>query len=193
MRLQINLASRPYEDVRQFYVRWVPLLVVALVITGALAGQALFRLRDHRELKTQISDTQKHIQELDAQRAKAEAILNSPANASTTTESKFLNELIARKAFSWTQVMSDLEKILPPSVKVVNIQPKLDQDGKLEFNLSVQSSNRDQAIELVRRLETSPQFVSASVKSERENPGTNSIEFEISSLYSPKPPSGGQK
>ena len=36
MRLDINLATQPYEDARQFWLRWGTALAVAVIVTLAL-------------------------------------------------------------------------------------------------------------------------------------------------------------
>ena len=49
--------------------------------------------------------------------------LNRPENRNTRDESQFLNELIERKSFSWTRVLENLEKVMPPRVHLVSISP----------------------------------------------------------------------
>src|SRR5215470_7211434 len=125
MRLDINLASQPYEDARQFWVRWgsavtgvglLTLFLLTLTITGWLNAR-----RDH----SAISQKKTAIAERDTRRAEAEAFLNRPENRSTRDESQFLNDLIERKAFSWTRVLESLEKVMPPRVHLVTISPGL--------------------------------------------------------------------
>lgn len=99
----------------------------------------------------------------DQDRANAEAFLNRPENRTTRDESQFLNEVIERKAFSWTRVLESLEKVMPPRVHVVAIDPSLDDDNLLELKMRVAGDSRERAIELARRMEESRRFAQTSI------------------------------
>ena len=71
---------------------------------------------------------------------------------------QFLNALFARKSFSWTAVMMDLESVLPTGVQVTSIEPAITKEGEVNIRLRV-SGDRDRAVQLVRNLETSQRFV----------------------------------
>jgi type IV pilus assembly protein PilN len=187
MRLNINLASRPYEDARRFYMQWIPLLVVLAAIAITLCAYAYRRFGDSRQIERQLAEQRQQVTQLDKERSEAESILNRPENSGTRDQAQFLNAIFARKAFSWTSVLADLEKIMPPRVQVVSIKPDLNADGQLQFMLSVTSDKRDDAIELVRRMETSPRFrepqmVSENAKSDSKE---NKLKVEIVSEYVP--------
>src|ERR1035441_2763620 len=83
MRLDINLATRPYEDAREFWTRWglgVGLLGLLTVLLLALAVQGWIHAgRDRHE----IAQLQAQIAERDNERAKAQAYLDMAVNRST--------------------------------------------------------------------------------------------------------------
>jgi type IV pilus assembly protein PilN len=187
MRLNINLASRPYEDARRFYMQWLPLLIVLAVIAITICTYAYRRYDDSRKIENLLAEKRQQVTQLDKERTEAEATLNRPENSGTRDQAQFLNALFARKAFSWTNVLTDLEKIMPPGVQVVSIKPELNADGQLQFTLSVTSEKRDDAIELVRRMETSPRFREPQMMSERAStdPKENKLKVEIVSEYAP--------
>lgn len=188
MRLDINLASQPYGDVQRFFFRWrVGLLLLAVLTVGLLfaAGTAFrsWRTTEERELylRQQIADRE-------GQKLAVEAFLNRPENRQTRNRSQFLNALFARKAFSWTEVFSDMETLVPARLHVVSITPKIDENNELELDLKVAGSSRDSAIELVRRLEQSPHFSAPRIKSEATSQASNqppSVEFDIAAIYVP--------
>jgi Tfp pilus assembly protein PilN len=132
------------------------------------------------------------IAEIDRERAAAEAILNRPENRDVRDKSRFLNALIVRKAFSWTQVFSDLEKIVPSRVRIVSIHPDVNTQDQLEIHLEAIGDSRDKAIELVRRMEESPTFRQAEVRTERNESTTTAgasvggVEFIIVAQYIPQ-------
>jgi type IV pilus assembly protein PilN len=190
MRLDINLASQPYEDARQFWTRWgaavgaaalLTLILLAMTITGWLNAR-----RDHiamAERRVQIADR-------DRVRANAEEILNRPENRNTRDTSQFLNQLIERKSFSWTLVLENLEKVMPPRVHLVSIQPTLDEDNLLALKMTVAGDSRDRAIELPRRMEGSGRFAQTSIVSEHYLQSTtngDTEQFDIAAIYIPEP------
>jgi len=137
MRLDINLASQPYEDARQFWMRWgtavgalglLTLILMTMVITGFINAR-----RDRQA----ISEKRALIAQRDQLRTQAQQFLNRPENRTTRDDSQFLNQLIERKAFSWTKVLESLERVMPPRVHVVSISPELDEDNQLALKMVV--------------------------------------------------------
>jgi Tfp pilus assembly protein PilN len=189
MRLDINLASQPYEDARQFWTRWgtgvgalalLTLILLAMDISGYLnARRDRAAIREKRALIAQRDDI----------RANAEAYLNRPENRTTRDESQFLNDLIERKAFSWTRVLESLEKVMPPRVHLVSISPQLDEDNQLSLKMTVAGDSRDRAVELARRMEESRRFAQTRITSERfgQSPTGDNELVEITALYIPEP------
>jgi type IV pilus assembly protein PilN len=188
MRLDINLASQPYEDARQFWMRWgtavgavgvLTIFLLTLTITGWFSSR-----RDHRAM----AEKRALIAERDQKRAEAEKTLNLPQNRSTRDTSQFLNELIERKAFSWTQVLENLEKMMPPRVHLVSISPELNDDNELMLKMSVAGNSRDRALELARHMEESRQFAQTNITGETDNlQGNNgdTEKFDMISVYIP--------
>ena len=152
MRFDINLATQPYEDTRRFYLLWTSLLVAMLILTAGLISLCVVNWRNTQDMAKKIHEMRRRIDDLDQKRAQAEAILNRPENRDVREQSRFLNQLIARKAFSWTQVFADLEKIMPPRLQVTAIKPDI-KDDQLQLELQVQGDTAEPALELVRRME----------------------------------------
>lgn len=187
MRTRINLATQPYEDARLFYLQWGGLLLALLVIAAALLALVAKTHRASRDIARRVEQERRQIAEIDRERAAAEAILNRPENRDVRDKSRFLNALIARKAFSWTQVFSDLEKIVPPRVRIVSIRPDVNSSNQLEIHLEAIGDSREKAIELVRRMEEAPTFREAQVRVERPESGANAgVEFSIVAQYIPQ-------
>jgi type IV pilus assembly protein PilN len=191
MRIAINLATQPYEDARQFWFRW----------GGAVAGLGLLTLvlvyitatgwANARKDRHVMDQYRQQIAERDKEKADAQALMNLPQNSSTRDRSQFLNDLFYRKAFSWTQVFEDLEKVMPPGLHVVSIHPEVSLTNDLQLKLLVAGASRDRALELVRKMEGSQRFQLTQIESETSEVGTGSaagdtIQFNVSTLYVPE-------
>ena len=188
MRIDINLASRPYEDARQFWMRWgtavgavglLTLILLALCVTGWITAR-----RDRLAMAQQRS----MISDRDKVRADAERVLNLPENRTTRDESQFLNQLIERKAFSWTRVLENLEKVMPPRVHVVSISPQLNEDNELALKMTVAGDSRDRAIELARRMEESRRFAQTQIirEASMQSQTGDTEQVELSAIYIPE-------
>jgi type IV pilus assembly protein PilN len=189
MRLDINLASRPYEDARQFWMRWGTAVGAVALLTLVLLALDVTGWMNARRDRAAIAEKRAMIGDRDQMRANAERILNLPQNRSTRDQSQFLNELIERKAFSWTRVLENLEKVMPPRVHLMSINPQLDEDNQLGLKMTVAGASRDRAIELARRMEDSRRFAQTNIvseHSERSNTG-DTEEFDIVAIYVPEP------
>ena len=161
------------------------LAAVTLVLGySALAGWAA--AAKDRDL---IRQCQQQIASRDKERQNAVALLNLPGNSAIRDRSQFLNDLFERKAFSWTRVFEDLERVMPARLHVVSIQPEMSPDHQLELKLVVAGESRDRAIELVRNMEDSRRFQQTQIVQEnfavQQTPGDN-VQFEISALYVPE-------
>ncbi|HZQ68842.1 MAG TPA: hypothetical protein VFA68_10025 [Terriglobales bacterium] len=191
MRLDINLATHPYEDQRRFWLRWGSALAFLGLVTLVLLYAVISGWLTARSTRSLIRQAQQQIAERDQEKVKAEATLNRPENRSTRDQSQFLNDLFQRKAFSWTRVFEDMEKVMPGRLHLVSIRPEMDESNQLQLKIVVGGDSRDKAIELVHKMETSERFRQTYI--ERENAqsgqsGGDAVQFEIISQYVPQAP-----
>ncbi len=190
MRLNINLASQPYQDLGRFMRRWVPTLAIFLIASLLFIGWTWRQFQSGRGISKQIAQTREQIQEFDRQREVATKMLNDPANKDTTESSRFINTMIAKKSFSWTRVFMQMEQIMPDRLHIMSMTPELSPTNQLSLSIRVAGDSREQAIELVRRLEKSQSFKSAVLRSEimlppdPAKPG-DTVMFEINAIYVP--------
>ena len=184
MKLDINLASQPYEDARQFLAQWGTALALVTLLTLGLAGYAVNTWMGTRGARGEIEQLQEGIAKLDGEHQEAVAVLNRTEHAELRRRATFTNGLIARRTFSWTQVFAALEKIMPVQVHVISLEPAVVEGNQIELHIRVAGRSRDQALELVRRLEASERFRLPELRAEQSRPDTeNPIQFDIVALY----------
>jgi type IV pilus assembly protein PilN len=190
MRVDINLASQPYEDARQFWLRWggglvalgiLTLLLFVMTVNGWIAARKDRQLIRQYEAQSAARDKEK---------ADALALLNLPQNSTTRDRSQFLNDLFQRKAFSWTKAFEDLEQVMPPRLHVVSIHPELAPDNELEIKLIVAGDSREHALDLVSKMEDSKHFHETYIEEENtipaNGPSGDTVQFHITALYVPE-------
>ncbi len=188
MRLDINLASQPYEDARQFWLRWGTALAAAATLTLALLAITVSGWFAARRDHAKISDLRAQIAQRDRRRQQAQEFLNRPENRSTRDQSQLLNELIESKSFSWTRVLEDLEKVMPSRVHLVSIHPELDEANQLKLKMAVAGDSRDRALELERRMEDSRRFSQTYIETEHfvTSSTGDTVEVTIVATYVPE-------
>jgi hypothetical protein len=187
MRLDINLATTPYEDAREFWVRWGTGVGVLAVLTLVLLAFAVEGWTKAGRDRHDIARIQSQIEERDQERSKAQGFLDMGANRSTRDQSQFLNGLIQRKAFSWTRVFEDMELVMPTNLHVVSLQPKLNDQNQMELEIRVVGENRSAAVELVHRMERSKHFQGAQLEQEAQSGEGSAVIASVDAIYVPDP------
>lgn len=198
MRISVNLATRPFVELRPLFAR-LRLAMLALVLLAIGLGFALHSLNaEAKAAQAQMDDLKTRTLQFQQERQRNEARMHQPQNMAVLERSQFLNAVFAQKSFSWTAVMMDLEKVLPAGVQVTSIEPSISKEGEVNIRLRI-SGDRDKSVQLMRNLETSQRFVaprlageSAQAQESGRTPGATQtmpggVEFEILSRYNPLP------
>jgi type IV pilus assembly protein PilN len=201
MRITINLATRPFIELRPVYQRLRIWMAALLLLAIPLWYLARIEQRKADVATARVRSMQASVQRLQRQQQSYQALMRQPQNAAVLTQSDFLNDLFRRKAFSWTATMSDLETVLPAGVQVMSIDPQVTPDGHVTIHMRV-SGARERAIELVKNLEGSKHFASPRLAGESlatANTGNqqatpvnapSDVNFDILADYRPLPIEG---
>ena len=80
MRIDINLATQPYEDSRRFWTYWGSVLGVLVLITLVLAYLAIAGFIQATHERAKIAGLQREIAAYDQEKAAAQTMLSLPEN-----------------------------------------------------------------------------------------------------------------
>ena len=189
MRLNINLASQKYEDVRQFYVRWSVAIGLSALLMLVLIGLAWRNFSNSSESGQRIKQLQAEIDGLQKQRAAAEAISNLPENHDVTEQKNYWNRQINRRQLSWTQLFNDLQRIMPARAFLSSVHPEVTPDNRLKLTLVVMGDTHENGLELQKKMEKSERFRSPQITSEtmqkQQKTEAQLYKFDIVTYYSP--------
>jgi type IV pilus assembly protein PilN len=199
MRISVNLATRPYVELRPFFVRLRIVMAVLLALSVGLSIGGHFLAQKLERAQVQMDDLRYRTIAAQEEKMHAEQRMRQPANAAVLERAHFLNRLFLAKSFSWTAVMMDLETVLPVGVQVTSIEPQVTPNGEVAIRMKV-SGERDRAIQLVRNLERSRRFLQPRLSGEStqvHEKGANGqpvnpnapvgTEFDILANYNPLP------
>ena len=158
MKIPINLASQPFRRDRAMLVASVAVAVLLVVSLAALITLANADNAQLADVRKDVAQLQAQIAAASKQQAEFDAVIRKPENAEVLERSVFLNTLLYRKGISWTRILADMEKTMPPNVKMLNIQPYVTGKNQITLNLQVGSETPEPVIMFYRALECSPLF-----------------------------------
>jgi len=89
MRVNLNLASQKYEDVRRFLsIAWMSIAGLSILVL-ILAALSWMNFNDTKNSGARISDLRQKITALQEKRAAAEAVENRPENRDVNEQKNF--------------------------------------------------------------------------------------------------------
>jgi Tfp pilus assembly protein PilN len=172
MKLRLNLSTTPLDNKRPFLAAAGALAAVGL-LTFALLGHAAYTSwRSSRALRAEISQWESEIRINREKQAALDTYFQTAGARQVLDRAAFLNSLIGQRSFPWTKIFMDLEQILPPGVRVVNISPKLD-NGRALVELTVGAESDESKIKFLQNLEKSKVFSDIQVKDDRRSDQIN--------------------
>jgi Tfp pilus assembly protein PilN len=188
MRLTINLASQKYADARRFYMLWGAAVAALLLLTIFLGIRTRITYSSWRQSGRHIAELKEKIRILEQQKTNAEAVLNQPENHDVREQSSFWNDFFEQKSFSWTELFTDLEKIMPGRTFVVSVSPSPTSDHRLKLKMSIAGEKPDDAHALIRKMEKSERFRFPILEGQSPlvlGKGPPLIQFAINTYYTP--------
>jgi type IV pilus assembly protein PilN len=165
----INLASHPFRRERAQNAAYA---MIAAVLACTLAALLILILHERAragDLRRVIEAQSRALQKYQREQTQFSTVLAKPENADVFSTSVFLNELIARRAVSWTRVFKDLATVMPSNMRLMGIRlpqiPTEDASGTnhVQLDMVVGTDRPDAVIDLLKRLEQSSLFGAASV------------------------------
>lgn len=175
MKITLNLASKPYVDLRSV-LRRLRLIMLVLIVLAVPLYLLLKREQTKAQAATaRVDAMENRLESLQHQQQSYESLMRQPQNAAVLAQADYLNGLFRKKGFSWTATMTDLETVLPEGVQVLSLDPAVSKSGQVEIHLRV-SGAQDRAIELVRNLEKSRHFADTRISGETQAQGAGQTE-----------------
>lgn len=153
-----NLATRPFYNER--VVRGV--LIVALAAAVAWTAVSVTSFASLMQQSTMLGDRiRDEGRRASGARTEADAVRRglNPADLRTvSTAAGEANALIQRRTFSWTGLFNQLETTMPPDVRLVQVQPQTDDQGRLLLSLIVISKTIEDLDAFIEALEATRAF-----------------------------------
>jgi Tfp pilus assembly protein PilN len=177
----MNLASQPFRNEALPWIVWGSACAGLLVITVV----HLFFLTRLLSDKTARLDREavSAEQELFNLRRSAPSPGRPHIDEATLQHWALLSELVDRRTFSWTDLLSRLEEVLPADVRLTSIAPVITH-GEISLNLTAIARSHEAGLAFVSRLEGHGDFKDVYPESASQSPEGEQFHYRVG--YDPK-------
>ena len=182
MRHPLNLASEPFRNER------LPALALALATGLLLIVTLVHAVAIWRLLPGRTSARHQEVAALEAEllllRKQAQEARPAKPEPAVLAQWALVRDLVDKRTFSWTELCSRLEEVLPPGVRLVAIAPTA-KGGEISLELDAVARTAEEGIGFVRVLQERSEFDDVYPRSsDRREQG---IGFRYAMRYKPQP------
>lgn len=158
--IHLNLAARPYRDERPF---------IAVVVAGSLLiafltlmnFDAWYRYRNEtRSTRAKIDALQDQTRQEQQKTQALNQKLRTVDVRRLALQTQFANARLAERAFSWSELLDRLERVLPDYVRIENINPTFKPDGMVGLTMQCTARDADGLVKTMNQLNADPHFSS---------------------------------
>jgi Tfp pilus assembly protein PilN len=159
--IHLNLASRPFRDYRPVYA----VVVAMALLTAFLALNNVDTfLRYRTETKTTRANIDKLEQQIADEQKQSETLTQRLRGVDLkllASQTEFANAQLAERAFSWSELLDRLERVLPSDVKLQSVAPSFSKDGLVHLSMTCITKTGDGLTATINRFNGDPHFANA--------------------------------
>jgi type IV pilus assembly protein PilN len=184
IKIDANLASRPFVNHRKFYLISGGLLVLLLGISYWNFARYQSARARRGDVNGQLIRDRARFEALGREQEKVLARLQTLETAEFLDTLEHVNQLIRRRTFSWTRLLNDLERLTPANLQIVTIKPQIAGKGIIIEIVANGRSSQDN-VQFVSNLESSGKFYDVSPLHEEisKNPAFVGREIAVQVKY----------
>lgn len=156
--LHLNLAANPYRDYR-------PVYAVVVVVSLLIAFLMLQNIDTYYRYVSETKSTRAKIAQLESEAAKEQRVAQSIDErmrtldvTSLARQTRFINAQIAERAFSWSELLDRLERVMPGDVRITSIQPSFLANGLVHLELMCDAKTAEGLVATLNQFNSAPQF-----------------------------------
>jgi Tfp pilus assembly protein PilN len=184
MYVRLNLATNPLLSHRRFLAGSALVGILGLLLFLGLGWRAYQLRKAEENLRARRSKIEKEMETADQDRDELQRYFAQQAAAGFQDHAKFAVGVLQARSINWTQMFMDLERILPPGVRVVRIEPKLEK-GIVTVHFLVGAANQQAKLKLLQSFENSSSFSNVKWLSEKvaTQPNADPLAIEFIAEY----------
>lgn len=188
MRVSVNLATKPFVNLRPFLIMtglFGGLVVVATALTLFLG---ISHWNEYAEARAKLNNLETKRLGLYAEQRTLVEELSRPQPHALLERKLFLDDLILQRQLSWIELFFDLQEHMPERVRIVSLSPTLREDGGLLLEMRVGAGSPADLISFLSKLEEGSQFQNVILRNQQDGPrgSSDGVLAEVSTTYSPR-------
>ena len=187
-RYHLNLTTRPFPSYRTTNV----LLTAILVLIVAFSLWQVLGFLDYTERVAELRGTEQEVRvDWDYLGGRVDDLqqqLSRPEALAQMEETRFLNQVVERKSFSWSRLLSVIEDVIPRGVYLTTLEPQIDSSGRIRIEMEARGRSVADISTFIAGLEQTPVFkdVAVSVEERSLEKGLAEISVSMDAEYLPQ-------
>ena len=158
MKKRLNLATQRFPRYRTTNIILMGVLIGSLGLGAWQVGEYFLDPPDIATLQTREQGLRVEWGDLAQRVAEIEERLGEPESTSQLTELMFLSQIMARKQFSWTLMLREIERVIPTSVQLVGLIPEISETGQVFVQMEARGRTIGDLSEFIENLELTDAF-----------------------------------
>src|SRR5262249_6791650 len=148
-------STRPFPAYRAANLGFTAILIVLIALSVWQSVSYLHYTKLAAQIRNAESTSRAEAAVFSTKAQQLQSKLDTPAAKAKLTEIDYLNNLIARKNFSWTRVWSVLEQMIPEAVHLTSLRPDIAEDGTILLHIDVRGRSVQDVSDFIGILEKS--------------------------------------
>ncbi len=183
-----NLARAPFLNSRPVWVLGSVLLLVAAALTAISVSEFLVKREQEEGLRARLAVLQQRREVVSREVEEVNRKLAGVPWKQLQRDTAALRRIASKRAWAWTTLLADLERVLPWDVRLVSISPSVDDKGRVRLALVGVATGREAWLKLVTRLFNDPSFAEPVPASEEAPSAANpqGYRFQLAVRYLPE-------
>lgn len=183
-----NLSREPFPNLRPLQVSILVLVTLSVVATAVSVVDLIAARRTEEDLTARLEPLEERREALSQEVEALDKELAAVRWEKLSTEASALNQVLATRRLVWTELLANLERIVPWDVRLVTIAPSVARDGEVALQLAGISTGRQGWLALLGRLFADHYFSDPLPMSEQAPGATNALgyRFQVKARYWPE-------
>jgi len=201
--LELNLASRPFQNNIPFWVGHVLLVILVAGFGACNVRTYLVTGRKIEALQADIGSVARQLTELEHRDDEAVKTARFFDLKTLQAQADKSNDIILRRGLSWTRLFNQLEEIIPYEVRATAIKPLYGTreggaarganfDGVVPVSVEGDAQSLEAFLEFERALIMDPHYSAVEPLRTESILGSNDVAFELRFNYDPEGRLGGE-
>lgn len=186
--LRPNLSRKPFLDTRPVWLTGVALLLATLGLTALTTTEVLGVRAQEQEMSVRLAELQQHRDELVREVEDINRTLARVEWRRLGLEASALDQIVVQRLLVWSELLADLERLMPWDVRLVSIEPSVTERREVQITMRGVAAGRQSWLTLLERLFADPRF-SDPIPASEETPSAGNPQgyrFQLRVRYWPE-------